>query len=53
MTNAYQTKPQMNADERKYAPQRTLRTQSPVLSNFAVFAPFAVSSINELGVWTK
>ncbi len=37
--------PQINSDKRRYAPQRTLRTQSIALTIFAVFAPSAV--INE------
>ncbi len=30
----FDIKPQINADKRRYSPQRTLRTQSPGLTNF-------------------
>ncbi len=34
-------------NEPQKAPQRTLRTQSPVLTNFSVFAPYAMRITKE------
>ena len=31
----FDSKPQINADERRYSPQRTLRPQSQIITNFA------------------